>query len=395
MRHHNRRTFHVAAFATAVSLFWAALYVYVPNLAVHARSQGATDTMIGLIVGSYGFTQLLLRIPLGILSDRLGVRKNFILMGFLALAVSSVGLALARSPLHMLLARGLAGVAASSWVASTVLFASFYPPSQAVRSTSIMSFASSSGQMVATLAGGYIAARYGMTAPFCVAAFVAVVGLLVISPAPEERKGSSETPSYRQILAVLTLPTLFSVSLVAATVQYAAFATSYAFIPIYADEVLKLDPAQIGILTSAVLVPYAIMTTVVASLSTRVREERLIAVGLLILATTTAATTLTASFSALLAARVSFGLGMGLTYPVLMGLSIKTVPQAQRASAMGAFQAIYALGMTAGPTLSGFISDQFTLAPVFWITGLMCLLALPLLWLAPTARRTQKARLVQ
>lgn len=369
----------VVRFVIAIFLFWAALYFYVPTLAVHARSLGASDTVVGMVVGSYGLTQLILRIPLGVLSDRIGRRKIFVVLGFVAVAISSAGLARATSPVHMLIFRGLAGVAASTWVAATVLFAGYYPAGQAVKSTSIMSMSSSIGQMVATLAGGYVAARYGTESPFWVAAIVAFIGFALLLPGAEPASVNRRAPSLRQILSVLTLPSLLLVSIVAAIVQYAVFSTSHAFVPIYAAEVLGLDSSQIGALTSIVLVPNALMAGLAASLSTRVKEMTLVTLGLLTLALATALTPFTTGFWPLLAGRALFGVGLGLTYPVLMGLSIKSVPQEQRASAMGAFQAIYALGMTIGPAISGFISDQFGLNAVFWVSAVACLIGLPLL----------------
>ncbi|MHB0875134.1 MAG: MFS transporter [Anaerolineae bacterium] len=386
----DKRSLQIAAFTGGISLFWVSLYLYVPVLAVHARDLGANDTVVGLVVGSYGLTQLLLRIPLGIVSDRMGARKAFIIAGFVCSAISGLLLAVARDPMHMLVGRALSGVAASSWVASTVMFSSFYPPNAAVRATSIMSFSSSLGQMVATFAGGLLAFRLSAVAPFWTAGGVALLGMLALLTIPEERRQGGATPSLRQILSVLTTPSLLLVSLAAATVQYATFATSYAFTPIYASEVLGLDSAQLGVLTSIVLVPYVLITTVVARLATRVREQWLLTLGLSLLAISTAATPMVHSYGPLLAMRALFGAGMGLTYPVLMGLSIKAVPQARRASAMGAFQAIYALGMTAGPALSGFIADQVTLTAVFPVTAIMCLIGLLPVWLSVAAIRKEQ-----
>lgn len=371
-------------FVVAVFLFWAALYFYVPTLAVHARSLGAGDTMVGMVVGSYGLTQLILRIPLGVLSDRIGRRKVFVLLGFLAVLLSSAGLAWSANPTQMLIFRGLAGVAASTWVAATVLFAGYYPPDQAVRSTGIMSMSSSIGQMVTTLVGGFVAARYGTESPFWVAAVIAFLGFALLLPGPEKASVSRRAPSFRQILSVLTLPSLLLVSIVAAIVQYAVFSTSHAFVPIYADEILGLDSSQIGALTSMVLVPNALMAGLAASLSTRVKEMTLVTVGMITLSVATVLVPFMTGFWSLLMSRALFGLGLGLTFPVLMGLSIKSVPQSQRASAMGAFQAIYALGMTIGPAVSGFISDQFGLNAVFWVSAVACLLGLPLLTLRPS-----------
>lgn len=381
----------VSAFAGAISLFWVSLYLYVPILSVHARNLGANDTLVGLIVGSYGFTQLVLRVPLGIASDRLGARKVFVIAGFVCAMASALLLALASDPLQMLAGRALSGVAASSWVASTVMFSAYYPPQQAVRATSILSFSSSLGQMLATFAGGYLAYQSSAAAPFWAAAGMALLGLLALLPVPEQHRPSGGAPSVRQILSVLTLPSLLLVSLTAATVQYATFATTYAFVPIYASEMLALNSSQLGVVTSIVLVPYVLITTVVARLSTRVGEHWLASAGLACLAVSTIVTPMVSGYEALLAARAFFGLGMGLTYPVLMGLSIKAVPQARRASAMGAFQAIYALGMTVGPALSGYIADRLTLAAVFPVTAITCLVGLVPLWLSVAAIRREQA----
>jgi MFS family permease len=392
----ERKPLHTAAYVGGISLFWASLYLYVPVLAVHARNLGANDTLVGLVVGSYGFTQLILRIPLGIVSDRLGARKVFVVAGMVCSAASGLLLALAHDPMQMLVGRALSGVAASSWVTATVMFSSFYPPRQAVRATSIMSFASSLGQMTASFAGGYLAYTLSAVAPFWTAVGVALLGMLAILPVAEAQRESGTTPSVRQILSVLTMPSLLLVSLVAATVQYATFATTYAFVPIYASETLGLNASQLGVLTSIVLVPYVLITTVVARLATRVREQWLVTLGLALLAVSTAATPMMPSYGSLLAVRVLFGAGMGLTYPVLMGLSIKTVPQARRASAMGAFQAIYALGMTLGPAISGFIADQVTLAAIFPVTATLCLIGLLPTWLSVLAmnkEQTSPARL--
>ena len=57
-------------------LYWFSLYVYTPIFSIYVVSLGASLKMAGLIFGSYGFTQMLLRIPLGILSDGIKTRKT-------------------------------------------------------------------------------------------------------------------------------------------------------------------------------------------------------------------------------------------------------------------------------------------------------------------------------
>lgn len=73
----------IRIYQAAVFFFWFSQYTYVPNLSAYLRELGASLTLIGIVTGSYGFTQMLARIPLGILSDRIGRRKIFVSAGFL------------------------------------------------------------------------------------------------------------------------------------------------------------------------------------------------------------------------------------------------------------------------------------------------------------------------
>ena len=46
-------------------MYWFSMYTYVPILSPYVEHLGGSILVIGLVVGSYGFTQLLVRLPLG------------------------------------------------------------------------------------------------------------------------------------------------------------------------------------------------------------------------------------------------------------------------------------------------------------------------------------------
>jgi DHA1 family multidrug resistance protein-like MFS transporter len=65
-------------------------------------------------------------------------------------------------------------------------------------------------------------------------------------------------------------------------------------------------------------------------------------------------------------------------------LSIQNVADAERTTAMGLYQSVYALGMFGGPWLSGVLAAAIGIQPMFGVTAFACL-ALGLLgtrWLA-------------
>lgn len=374
-------------FCTGIMLFWAALYLFVPILAVYSRARGASLALIGAITGSYGITQLLLRIPLGAASDRLGWRKPFVLGGTIVAITSCLGLAWAPGPLWILLFRALSGVAASVWVTVSVLFAGFFSPENAVRAAGILSFLSAVGQMVSTTAGGWVADQWGWTAPFLGGAVLGVLSLFCTLPIGEKRARGANRPTWR-FWSVATKPSLLMVSLLAALDQYAFHTTIQGFIPLYANE-LGASATVLGWLASATLIPYLLMSLTAAGLAARMGELRTVSMGLFIGFVAVFAVPWVQNVPLLVVMRVLHGVGRALVYPVTMGLSIKGVPQEERATAMGVFQAVYSLGMFAGPAFSGLIAQSWGLSTVFWMTGVLSFMAAVVaLWISHLLSRS-------
>ncbi|HLG51583.1 MAG TPA: MFS transporter [Chloroflexota bacterium] len=76
------------------------------------------------------------------------------------------------------------------------------------------------------------------------------------------------------------------------------------------------------------------------------------------------------------------GIGRGLAMPTLLGLSIQTASSSEKATAMGVFQAVYAVGMVLGPASAGVVAEALGLTIAFLLSALMCLTGLALLAIA-------------
>ena len=86
-------------------------------------------------------------------------------------------------------------------------------------------------------------------------------------------------------------------------------------------------------------------------------------------------------------ARCAYGLCYGPIYPLLTGLSIKTVAPGERASAMSVFQAVYALGMWGGPLVSGVLAERIGLSSMLMVTSVMSVMAGVATWAGVKERR--------
>ena len=157
-------------FCVAMLLYWFSMYTYVPILPLYAASLGASYKMVGLVIGIYGITQLLLRIPQGILSDRWRKRKLFVALAMAISFISAIGMWLAPNVATLLFFRGLSGVSATAWVVMVVLFSSYFCETDAPRAYGILNSLGFGGQMAGMFAGGLVAEWYGWGATFILAA---------------------------------------------------------------------------------------------------------------------------------------------------------------------------------------------------------------------------------
>ena len=100
-----------------VVLFWFALYLHIPYQTPFLTAAGVAAGFTGTIVGAYGITQLVFRLPLGVLADYAGNHKIFVILGAgLAGLACLVRILIPTGP-GFLAANLISGCAASMWIA--------------------------------------------------------------------------------------------------------------------------------------------------------------------------------------------------------------------------------------------------------------------------------------
>ena len=366
-------------------LYWGALYVYSPILSVYAASLGASFTTVGVIVGAYGFVQMLLRIPVGIWSDRLGRRLPLLYAGHFFNLLGCLGLAFATNAAWLVLARGVFGISAATWVGFTVLYASYFPPNEAPKAMGVVSAINGISLTIFIGLGGQIAEVWGMPSTFYVGAVLAVLGIGTTIPVAEERV-PRKAAAARQIRTVITHPIVITTALISALNQYVIWATTFGFIPLYADG-LGASKSALGIIGVIALLPYTLASLVNHRVAGRLGDNRALFVGIFVMAAMALIVPLINSLPLLAITQGISGVGRGMTYPLLMGLSIRQIPEQERATAMGVFQATYAIGMFLGPMTCGALADVFGLSGAFVVAGAICTVAafIALILLKPPA----------
>jgi MFS family permease len=373
----NNQKLRIPLFCLVTVLFWASLYTYVPILTAYVEKLGASHKMAGIIVGSYGFIQMLLRIPLGIISDRLHKRRIFISFGIFFSLISALGLLVFKNLNLILIFRSFAGAAAATWVDFTILYSSYYKHEEATKAIGTMNFYNTIGMAAAMFLGGFVADYFGWSAPFAIGVVIGIVGLVLSFFLIEKFEETPTKLSLKSFKFVVTNKTLIAVSLLAILLQMLTFATVYGFTPVFAGLHLQATKSQLGMLTVLSTLPGAFGAIIAGSNFTKkINEKRLIMFGFALASIFTITIPFTNAYWLLLLTQIIAGFGRGLSFTLLMGLSIKDMLSERRATAMGFFQAIYGLGMFIGPVLMGIIGDLTNLQQGFIYIGIIGLIGI-------------------
>jgi MFS family permease len=369
----NRR-FLIIGYAAVVFLYWMALYLYAPTLPTYAKTKTADLALVGVILSMYGFWQMVIRLPVGIAADWLGRRKPFIIGGLILVGAGAAVMGLARGWEGLLIGRAITGLSAATWVPLVVIFSALFPPGEAVKASALLTLVGLVGQVVATSATGWLNGRGGYSLAFYLAAGVAALAVALVIPLREVRPAgySPRRPSASSVKRLITRRDVLLPSLLGAVAQFANWATTFGFLPILAQGLAASD-VQIGMLVSLDLVCMTLGSLTANATAGRISGRRLVYASFAILAAGATGTAMSQSLPLLFAAQALIGLGTGISYSVLMGMSIEYVVDSERTTAMGLHQSVYAAGMFAGPWLGGLLASTMGVRPMFAVTAVATL----------------------
>jgi len=342
--------------------------------------------MVGGVLAAYAIPQVLLRIPIGILADRLSQRKNLVAGGIIFTSLGALGLGLSATPWLLFLSRMVTGIGAAFWVVFPLYFSAYYPDNDGGRAFGLINFVRSVALIAATAGGGFIAEGFGMSRPFFLAALLGVFALLALFLTRESPICRALTPSWRNTLSIITRPLLLTVSLMAILLHFAVFTGVFGFIPIYAAEI-GASSGMLGLITMINLGFSAVGALAAVWVWEKLGYRATMVWSAFFIGFSLLAIPFISTIPVLMAVQVSCGLGSGVLMTLFMVLSVRGLPPDQQATAMGVFQAVYAIGMLSGPLASGFLGSGLGLSTVFYAAAGFVLLIVLLAFLPIFSRR--------
>ncbi|MDR1797506.1 MAG: MFS transporter [Clostridiales Family XIII bacterium] len=350
-------------FYVIVAVFWFAQYIYVPFLSPYLVLLGIPASIVGIVAGSYGFTQMALRIPLAVGGSIRGNHKFYIGAGLVAVAASCVLPLLSQSWVFFLLMRMLAGIASATWVSYSAYLLEAGGEG-ASRSMGYLMAAYAVGVCSAQAAGTafyrQLGEMEGMRAIFLAAVFTSLAGFALLLATPFRRRAEGEARAAftkQSFFEVLKNWHLWRCSMLASILMWILFSTNYSFTGVYAQERLGAGALPLGLITIICQLAAFGTSFAIGRAKGALPEKRLLLAGFALFALYCALQPYSA-LAPLLLLQIVCGVAYSLLNVLLLASAGRELSKDQQLLAMGVFQSLYSIGMTAGPAVTGAVLER-------------------------------------
>jgi DHA1 family solute carrier family 18 vesicular amine transporter 1/2 len=363
----------VALVICATFIDVVAYSIAVPVLPAIGRRLGASPTVIGVLFAAFGASLLVVSMPAGRWSDRVG-RRGPMVGGLAALALATLLFAFAGSLPWLFAARLTQGAAdAVTWIVGFALIADLYAPEERGRVMGVVMSGSGFAFIIGPSIGGWLYDVGGLRLPFLAvsAAALAVLAAFLVVAVPERRTPGDTVPVVRLLRVPVVAGCTGAVIAIAATL-----AMLEPIVSLQLQTQLGASPARVGLLFGVAAVATTMLHPVYGRLADRWGGRHLTLVGLV---ATAAALPVLGQATTFRAAMVLFVVqacaGAIAIAPSLAYMS-EVVAAAGAESfgvAYGLYNFAWGLGILVGPALGGYAFDRagFRTLTLIWVPPLL------------------------
>lgn len=350
------------------------LGIYLSALPLFVTEElGGSRSQVGLAIGAFSLSAVLLRPTVGRETDRRG-RRVFLLAAPLILVVTSLGFAvLAHGIATTVLLRLVQGVAgACFYTAAATVATDLAPEGRRAEYLSRFSLFLYGGMAVGPALGEAVINARGFTATWIVAAGTAclslAVGLLLPETKPEGEAAAAESAAAPVGVARFLHPAAVGpgVVIVAAAVGYTAIT---AFSPLYAR---RVGMGSSGPLYATFALTVLVVRLVAGRLADRYGRVTVALPGMVLCVAGAVVLALQLGVAMAFVGVACYGAGFSFVFPALMALTVDRVPEAERGSAVGSFTAFFDIGSSTGSYAVGAVTDHVGFGGGYGLPAILC-----------------------
>ncbi|MFQ5830196.1 MAG: MFS transporter [Candidatus Methylomirabilia bacterium] len=347
--------------------FFFSFYLLLPTLPLYAQRLGIAESAIGLIMGFFALSSMVMKPWAGWAADRYG-RRPLLLAGTLIFLASALLYGWSRTAGALLLVRIFHGAGMGLYPTSaTAIVGDLAPPARRGEAMGFFGVASNLALALAPALGVWVAEGLGFPLLFATSAVAGALALGLTVSVRETAPTRLRVPF--SAATVLSRDAVFP-SLILFCLM-ATYGVHVAFLPLYVHALERGNP---GIFFMAFALVVAAVRGFTGRLSDRMGRAPVTAAGMLLAALAMAGLALSGKLTALLLVGALYGIGFGAANPSLMAWTVDRVSAEERGKAMGTFYTAWELGIGTGAIGFGFLLSASSFPAMFAVAAGVALL---------------------
>jgi len=361
-------------------LFYICIHSIDAFLAPMMINQGIEPQVMGIIMGASGLATLMIRFPLGIISDVVKSRKIFIQIALVLPIIAWPIAWFEPNAITLYLAKAADGVTAATWVLYNILFIRYFDRKEAPAAVALLALAGPIGVFLGNCIGGVLIHYFANNIAFFVSCVSALLALFLTTRIRDVHD-PVQAPSLKACIAGAKLQladrSVWLIGILATIVILVPFATRDTLTPIYAEQL----GARAGILTllsNIHLIFYALAIALCSSVFyQRLGLVKTAVLGILLQVISSFGIPFTSNLYLIYLLQALAGFSFGMAFAAFMSLSVVNTTSDEQSTRMGLFQTIYSCGMFAGPVIMGVMMQHINLSSGYlFIAGLSIIAAI-------------------
>lgn len=375
----------VATLAALYSIRMFGLFMLLPVLALYSADySGSTPFLLGLALGAYGFSQALLQIPFGMLSDRLG-RKPVILGGLIVFVFGSVIAAQADTIFELILGRFLQGGGA---ISAAVMALLIDLTAEENRTKAMATIGASIGVSfsVALTVGPLLAVWGGVTSIFWLTAGLGLAGIFIlfklvpaVQHAPRRLQEAGTVPAL--LWHTLKNRELLRLNLGIFVLHFVLMA-NFMVLPLILEQQLHIDRDHHGLVYFPLLALAFVVMLPFIIVAEKRRQMKPVFLGAIILLALTelALTRVPPNLLLTLLVIFLFFVAFNLLEASLPSMVSKIAPAGAKGTATGIYATSQVLGVFTGGAVGGWLLQVSGISAVFSVGATLTILWICVAW---------------
>lgn len=360
-------------FFIIVTLFWFAQYIYIPYQTTYLIDLGVTNSFVGMIMGAYGVSQMLLRFPVGILADYNNSHKKFIISGCLASGMASFFRIIWCTGKGFLFANLFSGFASAMWISFMVFYIQHFDIQEQQKATGKIIMFNNIGMLTAFIFSMICYPLIKMKGICILSCFSGILAFF-LAFFVKESTDKKISKKINNLIVICKGKKILLFSFLALIQQGIQLTTAMSF----TNQILKIKGgSDILVGFSSIIYMSAAVLFSALSVSKFCRKKGAkfwIPFIFLVITVYNILIPIINNVYIILVLQFLPGISTGILFSYIISEAMSEIPRDKKSTAMGFFQAIFAAGMTIFPIVTGKIVGLFNMKiGYFFLAGVALL----------------------